>query len=100
MTTLFVNPLPTRPRLQASLAELTRGAEDLEPILLSFKNVQHLRVGVRDIVGKDDIRDTHAALSDIAEACLKEIAAAESAKLAEKLGNPTIGPLPGEPADD
>ena len=36
------------------------------------------------------------ALADVAEACLKEIAAAETAKLAEKLGEPTIGPLAGE----
>ena len=93
MDSLIVDKLPDLPRLQASLAELTRGAEDLEPILLSFKHAQHLRVGVRDIVGKDDVRDTHAALSDVAEACLKEIAAAESTKLIEKLGQPTVGPL-------
>jgi len=95
MDSLIVERLPDLPRLQASLAELTRGAEDLEPILLSFKNAQHLGVGVRDIVGKDDIQDTHAALSDVAEACLIEIAAAETAKLVEKLGEPMIGPLPG-----
>ncbi|MBA3481113.1 MAG: bifunctional [glutamate--ammonia ligase]-adenylyl-L-tyrosine phosphorylase/[glutamate--ammonia-ligase] adenylyltransferase, partial [Pirellulales bacterium] len=94
MDSLIVDRLPDLPRLEASLAELTRRAEDLEPILLSFKNAQHLRVGVRDIVGKDDVQDTHAALSDVAEACLKEIAAAETAKLIEKLGQPTIGPLP------
>src|SRR5690606_8343530 len=72
-------------------AELTLGADDLEPILLSFKHAQHLRVGVRDIVGKDDIQETHAALSDIAEACLQEIAAAETVKLVDKPGPPTIG---------
>ena len=71
------------------------GAEDLDPILHSFKNAQHLRVGVRDILGKDDIRSTHAALSDIAEACLKQIAASEYAKLVEKFGEPTI-PIPSE----
>jgi glutamate-ammonia-ligase adenylyltransferase len=94
MDSLIVERLPDLPRLRASLAELTRGAEDLEPILLSFKNAQHLGVGVRDIVGKDDVQDTHAALSDVAEACLKEIASAETSKLLEKLGQPTIGPLP------
>jgi glutamate-ammonia-ligase adenylyltransferase len=94
MDSLIVERLPTLKRLEASLTELTRGAEDLEPILLSFKNAQHLRVGVRDIVGKDDIQDTHAALSDVAEACLKEIARVESVKLIDKLGQPTIGPLP------
>ena len=40
-----------------------RGAEDVEPILHSFKNSQHLRVGVRDILGKDDMSSTtHRAL--------------------------------------
>ena len=91
---LLVDKLPDLARLEASLAELTRGAEDIEPILRSFKHAQHLRVGVRDIVGRDDIRDTHAALADIAEACLKEISAAETTKLYEKWGTPTVGPLP------
>jgi glutamate-ammonia-ligase adenylyltransferase len=100
MDSLIVERLPDLARLQASLAELTRGAEDLEPILLSFKNAQHLRVGVRDIVGKDDVQDTHAALSDVAEACLKEIVSAESQKLIEKLGQPTIAPLSENDAAD
>jgi len=100
MDSLIVERLPDLPRLKASLAELTRGAEDLEPILLSFKHAQHLRVGVRDIVGKDDIQETHAALSDIAEACLQEIAAAETVKLVDKLGQPVIGaPTSSDGAD-
>ena len=68
-----------------------RGAEDIDPILHSFKNAQHLRVGVRDMLGKDDIRSTHAALADIAEACLKQIAEREYQKLVDKFGVPTIG---------
>ena len=76
--------------LEQTLAELSQGAEDLDPILHSFKNAQHLRVGVRDVLGKDDVRSTHAALADVAEACLKQIAASEYAKLVEKFGEPTI----------
>ena len=75
MDSLLVEHLPTLAMLEESLAELCKGAEDIEPILHSFKNAQHLRVGVRDMLGKDDIRSTHAALADIAEACLKQIAA-------------------------
>ena len=41
--------------------------------------------------GRDDIQATHAALSDIAETCLKQISLAEWPKLAEKFGEPTIG---------
>ena len=94
MDSLLVEQLPDLPLLEASLAELSRGAEDLEPILHSFKNAQHLRVGVRDMVGKDDVQVTHAALADVAEACLKQIAAAETRSSIEKFGLPTIGPLP------
>lgn len=96
---LLVENLPDLARLEANLAELTRGAEDLEPILLSFKHAQHLRVGVRDIAGRDDVSDTHAALADVAEACLREIATTEARKLVDKLGRPTIGapPTPAKP---
>ena len=62
----------------------------MEPILHSFKYAQHIRVGVRDILGKDDIRDTHAALSDVAEACMQMVVARESQTLIEKFGQPLI----------
>jgi len=99
MDSLLVQKLPDLDRLEKSLKELTRGAEDIEPILRSFKHAQHLGVGVRDLVGKDDIRDTQAALADVAEACIKEIASAEAVKLSEKLGQPTIGALPEAEAE-
>ncbi|TWT30968.1 Glutamate-ammonia-ligase adenylyltransferase [Posidoniimonas corsicana] len=96
LDSLLVESLPTLPQLNAALAELTRGAEDQELILHSFKNAQHLRVGVRDILGKDDVSATHAALSDIAEACLNTIIATEYAALVDKYGVPTIV-LPDDP---
>ncbi|QDV80577.1 Glutamate-ammonia-ligase adenylyltransferase [Planctomycetes bacterium K2D] len=99
MDSLLVGRLPTTGQLEESLAELTRGAEDLDPILHSFKHAQHLRVGVRDILGKDDIQDTHAALADVAQVCLTGIADREYAALVEKHGSPTIGPVE-EPRDD
>ncbi len=71
------------------LEELCRGAEDIDPILHSFKNDQQLRVGVRDILGKEDIRNTHRVLSDIAEVCLRKIAGREYERLAAKFGTPT-----------
>ena len=90
LDSLLVEHLPDLAILEQSLAELSRGAEDLDPILHSFKNAQHLRVGVRDVLGKDDVRSTHEALADIAEACLKQIAASEYSKLVKKFGEPTI----------
>jgi glutamate-ammonia-ligase adenylyltransferase len=101
MDSLLVERLPTLSMLEETLAELSRGAEDLDPILHSFKNAQHLRVGVRDVLGIDDVRSTHAALSDVAEACLKQIALSEYDKLVEKYGEPTIAiPSESEPPSD
>ncbi|MBL9125279.1 MAG: hypothetical protein JNG90_16700 [Planctomycetaceae bacterium] len=101
MDSLVLNKLPTLDYLQDTLADLTRAAEDLEPILHSFKNAQELRVGVRDILGKDSIADTTGALADIAQACLDQITMAEYDKLTAKLGEPTVaaGPRAGEPCE-
>ena len=91
MDSLMVNKLPTLELLEATLDELCRGAEDLVPILQSFKNSYHLRVGVRDILGKEDIQNTHRALSDVAEVCLQQITLREYLRLVEKYGEPTVG---------
>ena len=91
MDSMLVEHLPTLKILEDSLAELCKGAEDIDPILHSFKNAQHLRVGVRDVVGKDDIRSTNATLADIAEVSLKQIAEREYVKLVDKYGFPKIG---------
>ena len=88
-------------RCGQTLAELCRGAEDIDPILHSFKNDQQLRVGVRDLLGKEDVQATTGALSDIAETCLAQIAAAEYERLAAKFGRPRIaaGPRAGQPCE-
>ena len=89
MDSLVLDKLPKMEWLDATAGELCRGAEDIEPILHSFKNGQQLRVGVRDILGKDDIKRTNAALSDIAQACMKQITLDQYGPLIEKLGEPT-----------
>lgn len=101
MDSLVLDKLPTLADLETTLADLSRGAEDLGPILHSFKHAQHLRVGVRDILGKADIRDTHRALSDVAEVCVQQIAWREYLRLVEKYGEPTMGagPREGAPCD-
>jgi len=93
MDSLQLNRLPTRVSLENTLRDLCHNAEDIDPIIHSFKNFQHLRVGVRDILGKDDVKDTHRALSDVAEVCLQEITGHEYAKLVAKYGQPM---LPGD----
>ncbi len=101
MDSLVLDKLPTRESLQATLSDLCRAAEDLDPILHSFKNDQQLCVGVRDLLGKEDVQSTTAALSNIAEVCLEQIAAREFVKLSSKFGQPTIGegPRAGEPCE-
>ena len=61
---------PPQPALaiKAELAELCRGAEDLAPILLSFRNKEWVRIGTRDILGREPIRDVTRELADVAEA--------------------------------
>lgn len=96
MDSLVLDKLPTLDQLEETLAELCRGAEDIDPILHSFKNSQHLRVGVRDILGKEDLPASHRALSDVAEVCLRQIALREYEKLVEKHGEPIIHNRPRE----
>ncbi|MCA9124077.1 MAG: bifunctional [glutamate--ammonia ligase]-adenylyl-L-tyrosine phosphorylase/[glutamate--ammonia-ligase] adenylyltransferase [Planctomycetaceae bacterium] len=99
MDSLILDRLPTLDSLRGTLGDLSRGAVDVEPILQSFKHSQHLRVGVRDILNRDDIQATHRALSDIAEVCLSEITRREYAQLVAKHGEPTIrdGERAGQP---
>lgn len=88
LDSLLLDKLPDLPQLRATLSELCRAAEDMSPILHSFKNTQTLNVGIRDILGKEDITATTAALSNIADACLGEIADREQRALTGKFGWP------------
>jgi glutamate-ammonia-ligase adenylyltransferase len=96
LDSLLLDRLPERDELFEELSFRCRGAEDIEPILHSFKNSMHLRVGVRDILGKEDIRSTTAALADIAEACLQQVADREFGRLVERLGRPMCETDSGE----
>jgi glutamate-ammonia-ligase adenylyltransferase len=68
---------------------MCRGAKDIVPMLHSFRNSMHLRVGVRDIVGKDDVQTTTRALSNVAETLLHRTVVHEYLKLVKKLGIPS-----------
>ncbi len=98
---LMLNRLPTTQQIENFLAELCKGVEEPGPVLHSFKNSLHLHIGVRDILGKDKIVDTHRALSDVAEACLKQTIEHEYHRLIQRLGVPMLagGPRAGEPAE-
>ncbi len=100
LDSLLVERLPSTGDLEASLAELCRNAVDVAPILHAFKVSQQLRVGVRDILGRQDAEATTAALTGIAEALVKRVVADEGTRLVERLGQPlsAIGDATGERA--
>ena len=98
---LMLDRLSGTQQIENLLSDLCRGVEDLGAVLHSFKNSMHLHIGVRDILGKDKIVDTHRALSDVAEACLKQTIDHEYHRLIQRLGVPIIadGPRAGETAE-
>ncbi len=85
---LQLDGLPTRDRLEANMIELASGATDIVPILHGFKNTQHMRVGIRDILNRDEVRQTQKLLADVAEICLKAVADFQYQRLLRKYAVP------------
>ena len=85
---LLMDRLPSREKLDAQSIELCRGAEDINPILLSFKHSAHLTIGVRNLLGKETLSGTQTALGDTAEACLRRVVQYEHEQLAARYGDP------------
>ncbi|MBM3997581.1 MAG: bifunctional [glutamate--ammonia ligase]-adenylyl-L-tyrosine phosphorylase/[glutamate--ammonia-ligase] adenylyltransferase [Planctomycetes bacterium] len=83
--------------LSEELTELCHNADDPDPILHSFQDKELLRIGVRDILGKDGIIETTHALSDLAETILVQLASMQYAPLQRRLGMPCLseGPRAG-----
>lgn len=98
---LMLDRLPSSRQIEDQIVQLCRGVEDPAAVLHSFKNSMHLQIGTRDVLGKDEIVDTHRALSDVAEACLKQVIEHEYHRLIQRLGEPIVasGPQAGEPAE-
>ena len=90
LDSLLVDRLPSMESLEHTLAELCQGANDIEPMLHGFKDSYHLRVGVRGLLGKESVKETHRALSDIAEVCLGQITERQYYQLTERHGEPTL----------
>ena len=91
LDSLVVPRLPTPAVLDAALAELCKGAVELEPIIQAFKASQQLRVGVRDILGRQNVAETTAALTAIPESILRVVMVREEERLVERLGEPMAG---------
>src|SRR5207244_4959761 len=100
LDSLVLNQPRTMAELQTELAELCRGAADPEPILHSFQDKELMRIGVRDILGKDNIQATTAALSDLAETILVQIGVLQQPALAKRFGVPYLaeGSRAGQPS--
>ncbi|WP_165249037.1 bifunctional [glutamate--ammonia ligase]-adenylyl-L-tyrosine phosphorylase/[glutamate--ammonia-ligase] adenylyltransferase [Paludisphaera soli] len=89
MDSLVVDrPLPGA-AIKAELAELTRGAEDLAPILWSFRNKEWVRIGTRDVLSREPIREVARELADVAEAIVGQVARDQWSRRAERFGSPT-----------
>jgi [glutamine synthetase] adenylyltransferase / [glutamine synthetase]-adenylyl-L-tyrosine phosphorylase len=100
LDSLVLNQPRTAAELRQELADLCHGASDPDPILHSFQDKELLRIGVRDILGKDTIQGTTAALSDLAETLLVQITHLQEPALAKRFGIPYLdeGARKGEPS--
>ncbi len=90
LDSLVLNQRRSRVELASELIELCKGATDLDPILHSFQDKELLRIGVRDILGKDTIQETTEALSDLAETILALVTAPQEAPLIRRYGVPRV----------
>src|SRR5262249_43547464 len=110
LDTLVLNQPRTARELRDELKELCRGvsvtggpssgdgrarAPSLEPVLRSFQDKELLRIGVRDILGKDDIRATTTALSDLAETILSQLATLLYPPMEKRYGVPYLEGVSG-----
>ncbi len=88
MDSLVVDRPQTGTEIRAELEELARGAEDLSPILLGFRNKEWVRIGTRDILGREPIRVVTRELADVASAIVGQVARDQYDRRAAKLGEP------------
>jgi glutamate-ammonia-ligase adenylyltransferase len=90
LDSLVLNQPRNMAELKQELADLCRGATAFDPILHSFQDKELLRIGVRDILGKDTIQETTAALSDLAETILAQLAQVQQGPLDRRFGIPYL----------
>ena len=94
LDSLLLDQSRTAAELRDELAELLRGASDPDPILHSFQDKELLRIGVRDLLRRDDVRQTTAALTDLADALLGAVLTLVEPGVRQKYGVPTLGFAP------
>ncbi len=74
--------------IKAELGLLCKRAEDLAPILLSFRNKEWMRIGTRDILEREPVREVTRELADVAEAIVVQVAHHEWEQRSERYGTP------------
>lgn len=90
MDSLVVNQAPPRQAIRAELAELCRGAEDLGPILLSFRNKEWVRIAAGEMLRSGSISEVTRELSDLAEAIVVQATLGRWNALVERHGAPRL----------
>jgi [glutamine synthetase] adenylyltransferase / [glutamine synthetase]-adenylyl-L-tyrosine phosphorylase len=89
LDSLILDQPRTTEELRVELQELLRGANDPEPILQSFQDKELLRIGVRDLLSMDPVRETTASLSDVADNLLNAVFDQVEATILERHGCPS-----------
>ncbi len=93
----FAHP-PGKPALAARLAALISEVSDdagFFRILRLFRKQEMLRIGLRDLLGKADLQEIVAELSDLAEVCLEQACEWLDGGLRKRYGRPVIERLDG-----
>jgi len=88
MDSLVVNQSQPTEAIRTELAELCHRAEDIAPILSSFRNKEWIRIGTRDILKREPIRDVTRELADVAEAIVVEVARDQFRRRCQRFGPP------------
>ncbi len=88
MDSLVIDRSQTATAIKGELVELCRGAEDLSPILSTFRNKEWVRIGTRDILGREPIRDVTRELADVAEAIVVQVAKDQWTRRVVQFGHP------------
>ncbi|MEM9368735.1 MAG: glutamate-ammonia-ligase adenylyltransferase [Planctomycetota bacterium] len=94
---LVMDRLPTSERLDTQSSWLCENAENIDPILASFKTAAHLMIGTRDLLRKESVEAIGLALADVSECCVRRVLEFEQRELASRFGDPVN--QKGEPVE-
>ncbi len=88
LDSLMLERIPDYQAFQSALDALCKGNQEIESVVISFRNAMHLAIGVRDILGRENITEIHRALADVHEVCLSQLALDAHRDVASKYPQP------------